>query len=118
MSAPVFCSRIDRRTGSVVLTVSGPLTTCDDVDTLHDALRGVPLGYSLVIELDAMTTLSVKSLGCLRAVAESATQQGIRLILVSESIDVRANLMLADLDSLAPVMHNLAQANHILAAAA
>ena len=118
MLAPVFCTRIDRQLGAVVLTVSGPLTTCDHVDDLKHALVDVPGGYSLVIELDAMTTLSAKSLGCFRDMANQAIRQGIRLILVSESIDVRANLVLADLDSVAPVLHNLAQATQVLAAAA
>lgn len=118
MPAPVLCTRIDRQLGAVVLTVSGPLTTCDHVDALKSSLADVPGGYSLIIELDAMTTLSAKSLGCLRDMAHDAITQGIRLILVSESIDVRANLVLADLDSLAPVLPNLAQANQVLAAAA
>jgi len=118
MNAPVLCTRTDRGNGTVILTVSGPLTTCDHVDALEHSLRDVPAGYSLVIELDAMTTLSASSLGCFRDMAQQAIRQGIRLILVSESIDVRANLVLADLDSLAPVMHSLAQANQIIAAAA
>ena len=118
MVAPVLCTRLDRQNGAVILTVSGPLTTCDHVDALKQSLSDVPAGFSLVIELDAMTTLSAKSLGCFRDMAQMAIRQGIHLILVSESIDVRANLVLADLDSLAPILHNLAQANQILAAAA
>ncbi len=118
MSAPVLCTRLDSKLGAVVLTVSGPLATCDQVDALKRALVDLPGGYSLIIELDAMTTLSATSLSCFRELAQDATRHGIHLILVSESIDVRANLVLADLDSLAPVLHNLAQAHHILAAAA
>ncbi len=118
MLAPVLCTRFDHQLETVVLTVSGPLTTCDQVDALNQSLLDVPAGFSLIIELDAMITLSAKSLACFRDLARDATQHGVRLILVSESIDVRANLVLADLDSLAPVLHNLAQANHVLAAAA
>ena len=118
MLAPVLCARTDRSIGAVVLTVSGPLTTCDHVDALRATLNGVPPGYSLIIELDAMTTLSAMGLGCLRDLANDAIRHGTRLVLVSESIDVRANLVLSDLDSLAPVLHNLAQAYQIVAAAA
>jgi hypothetical protein len=118
MSEPVFCVRTDRSTGTVVATISGALTSCDEIDALGHTLDVVPAGYSLVIELDAMTTLSAKSLGCLRDLALTATRQGTRLILVSESLDVRANLILADLDSLAPVLHNMAQAGQVIAAAA
>jgi hypothetical protein len=118
MLAPVLCSRTDRPLGAVILTVSGPLTTCDHVAALSHSLRTVPHGYSLIIELDAMTTLSAKSLSCLRDLALDATREGVRLILVSESLDVRANLILADLDSLAPVLHTLAQACQVIAAAA
>lgn len=118
MHSPVLLTRVDRSSGSLVVTVSGPLTTYEHVEALKQLLDAVPTGYSLVIELDAMIALSAMSLRSLRVLAEAAIGQGIRLILVSESIDVRANLMLADLDSLAPVLPTLAQANHVLAAAA
>jgi len=118
MIAPVLCARTDRSLGAVVLTVSGPMTSCDHVDALRHTLQEVPRGFSLIIELDAMTTLSAKSLSCLRDLALDATKEGVRLILVSESLDVRANLILADLDSLAPVLHTMAQAVQIVAAAA
>ena len=118
MLAPVLCTRIDEQLGAVILTVSGPLTTCEHVDAVNQSLRDVPVGHCLIIELDAMITLTAKSLGCFRDMARDAIEQGTRLILVSESIDVRANLVLADLDSLAPVLNSLVQANHVLAAAA
>ena len=118
MLAPLLCARTDRSLGAVVLTVSGPLTTADHIAALQHTVESVPPGYSLIIELDAMTTLSAKSLSCLRDLALDATKEGVRLILVSESLDVRANLILADLDSLAPVLHTMAQAVQIVAAAA
>ena len=118
MFAPVLCARTDRSIGAVVLTVSGPLTTCEHVAALRKTLEMVPPGYSLIIELDAMTTLSSMGLGCLRDLAHDAIRQGTRLVLVSESLDVRANLVLNDLDSLAPVLHNLRQARQVVAAAA
>ncbi|MCU1394527.1 MAG: hypothetical protein JWM34_2955 [Ilumatobacteraceae bacterium] len=118
MSEPVFCIRTDQQLGMVVATISGVINTCEQIDTLQHMLDDVPRGYSLIIELDAMTTLSAQSLGCLRSLAMAATREGVRLILVSESLDVRANLVLADLDSLAPVLHNLTQAGQVVAAAA
>jgi anti-anti-sigma regulatory factor len=118
MLAPVLCARTDPSIEALVLTVSGPLTTCDDVAALQQVLESVPPGYALIIELDAMTTLSAMSLSCLRDLAKQATAEGVRLLLVSESLDVRANLVLADLDSLAPVLPSLAHARHIVAPAA
>jgi len=118
MSEPVITVRLDRVLGTVVATMSGALTTYDQIDELRQTLDDVPRGFSLIIELDAMTTLTSRSLACLRDLALAATREGIRMILVSESLDVRANLILADLDSLAPVLHNLAQADQIVAAAA
>jgi hypothetical protein len=118
MADPIITARTDKALGTVVATVSGTFSSCDDIDALRRVLDDVPRGYSLIIELDAMTTLSAKSLSCLRDLALTATRTGTRLLLVSESLDVRANLILADLDSLAPVLHNLAQADQIVAAAA
>lgn len=118
MSEPTITIRIDRPAGMVITTLSGALNTCDQVESLRHTLDDVPRGYSLIVELDAMTSLSARSLGCLRDLALSATREGTRLILVSESLDVRANLILADLDSLAPVLHNLTQATQVVAAAA
>lgn len=118
MLEPTITIRTDRQSGMVIATISGTLNTCDQVDTLRHTLDDVPRGFSLVVELDAMSSLSATSLGCLRDLAMAATREGIRLILVSESLDVRANLVLADLDSLAPVLHTLTQASQVVAAAA
>jgi len=118
MSEPVFCLRTDAQLGMVIATISGTLSTCDQINQLTHTLDDVPRGYSLIIELDAMTTLTAQSIGCLRNLAMAATRDGVRMILVSESLDVRANLVLADLDSLAPVLHNLTQASQVVAAAA
>lgn len=118
MSEPMITVRMDRPAGMVVATISATLTSCDQIDALRRTLDEVPRGYSLIIELDAMTSLSAQGLGCLRDLALTATREGVRLILVSESLDVRANLVLADLDSLAPVLHNLTQASQVVAAAA
>lgn len=118
MFDPVMCSRTDFGLGVVILTVSGPLTTPDHIASLQHTLALVPRGFSLIIEMDEMTTLSTAGLRGLRALAGSATAEGVRLILVSESLDVRANLILSDLDCLAPVLHNLSQACQVVAAAA
>jgi anti-anti-sigma regulatory factor len=118
MLAPVLCSRTDSGLGAVILTVSGPLTTPDHVAGLQHTLALVPRGFSLIIEMDEMTTLSTTGLRGLRDLASSATAEGIRLVIVSESLDVRANLILSDLDSLAPILHNLSQARQVVAAAA
>ena len=104
--------------GAVVLTVSGPLTTAHHVASLRRSLESVPEGFSLIIELDGMTTLSTTGLAGIRDLAGCAAALGVCLVLVSESIDVRANLILSDLDSLAPVLHNLAQARQVVALAA
>ena len=118
MLSPVLCSRTEPTLGAVILTVSGPLTTTDHIAGLQYALSAVPRGFSLIIEMDEMTTLSTAGLRGLRELANTAIREGVRLIIVSESLDVRANLILSDLDSLAPILHNLAQARQIVAAAA
>ena len=118
MLSPVLCSHTDETLDAVVLTVSGPLTTIDHIAGLQHTLSTVPRGYSLIIEMDEMTTLSTAGLRGLRELATAATREGIRLVIVSESLDVRANLILSDLDTLAPILHNLAQARQIVAAAA
>ena len=117
-NGPVLCVRTDQTMGAVILTVSGPLTSGEHISTLQHALDEIPDGYSLIIELDDMTTLSTAGLAGMRQLAASAGNLGVRLVLVSQSIDVRANLILSDLDSLAPVLHNLAQARQIVALAA
>jgi anti-anti-sigma regulatory factor len=118
MTGPILCIRTDQTMGAVVLTVSGPLTTAEHISTLNHALAHLAPGFSLIIELDDMTTLSTTGLAGIRDLASSAAGQGVQLVLVSQSIDVRANLILSDLDSLAPVLHSLAQARQVVALAA
>lgn len=118
MLAPVLCSSTDSSLGAVVLTITGPLTTTDHIAGLQYSLAEVPRGFSLIIEMDCMTTLSTAGLRGLRDLAKTAISEGVRLIIVSESLDVRANLILSDLDSLAPILHTLGQARMVVAAAA
>ena len=118
MLAPVLCSSTDSTLRAVVLTVTGPLTTHDHIAGLLHSLSVVPRGFSLIIEMDTMTTLSAAGLRGLRDLAKTASDGGVRLVIVSESLDVRANLILSDLDSLAPILHTLAQARMVVAAAA
>ncbi len=118
MNDPVLCSRTDQTLGAVVLTVSGPLTVDAHIDTLQSTLDSLPDGFSLIVEFDDMTTLSTIGLAGMRTLAKHAATDGVQLLFVSQSLDVRANLILSDLDSLAPVLHNLAQARQIVALAA
>jgi anti-anti-sigma regulatory factor len=118
MTGPILCIRTDHTMGAVVLTVSGPLTSAEHISVLQNTLVRLAPGFSLIIELDDMTTLSTAGLVGIRDLATSAAVQGVQLVLVSQSIDVRANLILSDLDSLAPVLHSLAQARQVVALAA
>jgi hypothetical protein len=99
-----------------VVTCTDSVESCDDLGPR--LLDDVPDGDALVVELDAMTALSAGALGCLRELAIEGTRRGIQVILVSESIDVRANLVLAGIDALAPVLHTVAQAGSLVRAAA
>lgn len=102
MLAPRLSIRIDGHT--VNLAVSGPLATADHAAALATVCDHLPDGAGLVVNLSAVTVLTDAGLRGLRAIASTLAATGTRVAFVCSELLMRAELVLADLDQLAPVL--------------
>ena len=118
MLSPILIASTDAGHQLLVMTVEGPLVDPDHVEPLRMVLSAVPAGHSLIIDLTEATEFSDAALDNLRRVALEATSLGQTMIIVCGSLARRTELVLADIDSLAPVVAALEDALPLAHAAA
>lgn len=118
MLSPILIASTDSSRQLLVMTVEGPLVDLDHVEALRLVLPAVPVGYSLIVDLTGATAFSESALTCLRSVAQEATEIGQTMIVVCGDLDRRTDLVLADLDTLVPVVEAVEQALPLTHAAA
>lgn len=106
---------IDRRV--VMVHVAGPLVSLDDGDLLRDACLAAPLGFGILVNLSAVTRVSPTNLGELRRLARQVAGTGHQMAFVCTELMLRAELIVGDLDSAAPVLAADEQAVPLLSAA-
>ena len=111
----VSCSfPADGRLPIVVLTVSGNLDEATDAEVLRAAVSSVPASYRILVDLSPVTSVSDRGIHGLRSVLATVRDQYDDIALVIDRIDLRARLVLADLDRLAPILHTCEQAQSVL----
>jgi anti-anti-sigma regulatory factor len=116
--SPILIASTDPARQLLVMTVEGPMSDASHVDALRMVLPAVPAGHSLIVDVTGATSFSPASLDALRAVAHDAVQQGQIMIVVCGDLDRRTELVLADLDTLVPVVEAVEQALPLTQAAA
>ena len=117
MLSPILVASTDPARHVAIMTVEGPLGDPRHTDSLRQALPALPLGYGFVIDLSAAWGLSEDSIEGLRNIARDATRSGQQVIFVCTDIEHRATLVVAGLDSLAPVVGTVEDAIPLVQAA-
>jgi anti-anti-sigma regulatory factor len=118
MLSPILIASTDSSRQLLVMTVDGPLVDPDHVEALRMVLPAVPGGHSLIVDLTGATAFSESSLEALRSVAQEAIEIGQTMVVVCGDLDRRTDLVLADLDTLVPVVEAVEQALPLTRAAA
>jgi hypothetical protein len=118
MLSPILIASTDTSRQLLVMTVEGPLVDPEHVDALRLVLPAVPSGHSLIVDLTGATAFSETSLEALRSVAREAGELGQTMVVVCGDLDRRTDLVLADLDTLVPVVEAVEQALPLTRAAA
>jgi anti-anti-sigma regulatory factor len=118
MLAPALTAHTDLHRHHVSVTVSGPLTTEDHTDALREACLPLPRTYGLIVNLSGVTIITDAGLRGLRQLASAVHATGHRIAFVCSELIMRAELVLADLDTLAPVLQADEQAFPIVGYAA
>jgi len=104
MLSPILIASTDADREVAIMTVDGPLGDPRHTESLRAALPALPIGYGFVIDLSAAWGLSDGSIEGLRSIARDASVSGQRVIFVCTDLERRAELVVAGLDSLAPVV--------------
>lgn len=118
MLSPILIASTDSSRQLLVMTVEGPLVDPDHVDALRVVLPAVPAGHSLIVDLTGASAFSEAALASLRGVAQEAIEIGQTMVVVCGDLDRRTDLVLADLDTLVPVVEAVEQALPLTRAAA
>ena len=104
MLAPALSAHTDLQRHHVVIAVSGPLTTDDHAAALTAACLPLPPTYGLLINLSAVTELTEAGIDGLRRLADTVKMGSHLIAFVCSDSVLRAGLLLAGLDTIAPVL--------------
>ncbi len=118
MLAPALTAHTDLHRHHVAVAVAGPLATEDHAAALSAACMPLPRTYGLIVNLSAVTVITEAGLKGLRALADAVHATGHRIAFVCSELIMRAELVLSDLDTVAPVLQDDEQAFPIVGYAA
>jgi hypothetical protein len=118
MLSPILIASTDTTRRLLVMTVEGPMVDPQHVEALRMVLPAVPAGHSLIVDLSGCSEFSQASIDALRSVAREAVEQGQVMVVVCGDLERRTELVLADLDTLVPVVEAVEQALPLTQAAA
>jgi len=118
MLAPELTTRTDEQRRHTTMTVTGPIATADHGAAILAACAQIPTDHSLVVNLSAVTFLTETGVRALRHLAHSVSATGRSVAFVCAELILRAELLLGDLDLLAPVLQADEQAFAVIDRAA
>jgi anti-anti-sigma regulatory factor len=104
MLAPALTAHTDLHRHHVAVSVTGPLATADHGLALQTACLPLPPTYGLLVNLSAVTILTETGMKALRDLAKAVTSAGHQMAFVCSELIMRAELILSDLDMIAPVL--------------
>jgi len=110
MLSPVLIASTDDIHRMLLMTVEGPLVDPAHAAALRTVLPAVPPGFSMVVDLSGVGWFSEASLAMLRDIAREAAAAGVVVVIVCSDTMRRAELVMADLDTLVPVVEAIEQA--------
>ncbi|CAB4556735.1 MAG: hypothetical protein ACK5CE_24705 [Actinomycetes bacterium] len=110
MPSPILIASTDIDRRLLVMTVDGPLVDPDHLEALRLVVPAVPAGHSLIVDVSGVSGFSHEAIAALRSVARDAVETGQTFVVVCSDLDRRTDLVLADLDTLVPVVAAVEQA--------
>jgi anti-anti-sigma regulatory factor len=115
---PILTAHTDTSQRVTTIAIAGPIISRDQAETICSAcLIGSPTD-GLVINLTGVSLLAEVGLEALRSVANTCASRRQPLVFVCSELMLRSELILADLDTLAPVVQFEEEALTLLTPAA
>ena len=118
MLAPRLTAHTDTFRHVTMLGIAGPIVNRDQAASIRTACLGGPQTHGLVVNLSGVSILAEIGLDALRDVARICAERGQQVVFVCSELMLRSELILADLDTLAPVLPAEEQAIPLVSVAA
>ena len=118
MLTPILTAHTDTFRHITMVSVSGPIVNREQAMSIRSSCLIGPPSYGLVINLSGVSLLAEVGIEALRDVARICTDRGQQLVFVCAELMLRSELILADLDTLAPVLQSEEQAVPLVSVAA
>ena len=115
---PILTAHTDTFRHITMISVSGPVINREQAMSIRSTCLIGPPSYGLVINLSGVSLLAEVGVDALRDVARTCTERGQQLVFVCAELMLRSELILADLDTLAPVLQSEEQALPLVSVAA
>ena len=115
---PILTAHTDTSQHITMIGVAGPIVNQEQAMSIRSACLIGPPSYGVVINLSGVSLLAEVGLDALRDVARTCADRGQQLVFVCAELMLRSELMLADLDTFAPVLQSEEQAVPLVSIAA
>jgi anti-anti-sigma regulatory factor len=115
---PILTAHTDTFRHVTMIAVAGPIVNREQATSIRSTCLIGPTSYGLVINLSGVSLIAEVGLDALREVARTCTERGQQLVFVCSELMLRSELILADLDTLAPVLQSEEQAVPLVSMAA
>jgi anti-anti-sigma regulatory factor len=115
MNASELHLEMSRTEGCTVVAVSGSLHTVEQADTFAGALAALPLDDQVIVDITALTRFGLR---CAHDLCDRLEERGHRseAVVVSDRPEITLQLVLSDVDRIAPIVPSLAAAMQVLRA--
>ena len=118
MLTPILTAHTDTSRHLTMISVAGPIVNREQAMSIRSTCLIGPQSYGLVINLSGVSLIAEVGLEALRDVARTCSERGQQLVFVCAELMLRSELILADLDTLAPVLQSEEQAIPLVSVAA
>jgi anti-anti-sigma regulatory factor len=115
---PVLTAHTDTFRHVTMISIAGPIINREQATAIRSTCLIGPQSYGLVINLSGVSLIAEVGMNALREVARICAERGQQLVFVCAELMLRSELMLADLDTLAPVLQSEEQAVPLVSVAA
>ena len=118
MLAPRLTAHTDTFHHVTTMGIAGPIVNRDQAASIRTACLNGPPSHGLIVNLSGVSLLAEVGLDALRDIARICAERGQQLVFVCSELMLRSELILADLDTLAPVLPAEEQAIPLVSVAA
>jgi anti-anti-sigma regulatory factor len=101
-----------------MISVMGPIINREQAMSIRSTCLIGPQSYGMVINVSGVSLIAEVGLDALRDVARTCSERGQQLVFVCTELMLRSELLLADLDTLAPVLQSEDEAVPLVSVAA